>query len=237
MLSRVEQSINEQRRFAADASHELRTPLAVMRTMLEVARADPHRRDLDTVLARLEETNERSIALIEALLALADIEHREPAFTDVDLDGLLQEMLEEVADAATRRGIRIETDLAAGAVEADPALLRQLIANLLQNALVHNHTGGGVWVATTLRERATTLVVANTGDILDPAIVPTLTKPFVRGDGRIRRSGARPAGSGLGLAIATAIADAIGAEMSFAAREGGGLIVDVAFSPQTGSRR
>jgi len=60
MLARLQHSVDEQRRFAANASHELRTPHAIVRTMLEVARADPDGRDTDELLRRLDETNEPS---------------------------------------------------------------------------------------------------------------------------------------------------------------------------------
>lgn len=229
MLGQVQRSIEEQRRFAANASHELRTPLAVMRTMLEVARADPEGRDTDTVLARLTETNERSVAITEALLALAEIEHRDHALVEIDIDAVVAEVVEEMKDAAARSGIRIETDLSAGSVMAAPALLRQLVTNLLQNAVVHNHADGVVWVTTRRAGDAAMLEVTNTGDVLDQAVVDTLTEPFVRGDGRTRRSGVRHAGSGLGLAIVSSIVEAHGATATFTARDGGGIGVRVQF--------
>jgi two-component system sensor histidine kinase VanS len=230
MLNRVQLSIEEQRRFAANASHELRTPLAVMRTMLEVARADPKGRDIDALLGRLEQTNERSIALIEALLALSDIEHRERDLAAVDLSALVGQVLDEVEDAAAQLDLRIESDLQAGAVSADAALLRQLVANLVQNAIVHNHAGGVVWLTISREADGTTLEVANTGEVLDQDVVDTLTEPFVRGAGRARRRTDRHVGAGLGLAIANSIADAHGARMALRARAKGGLAVSVHFA-------
>ena len=71
MLDRVEQTIDEERRFAANASHELRTPHAIIRTMVEVTQADPAGRDVEMLLQRIGATNERAIAATDALLALA----------------------------------------------------------------------------------------------------------------------------------------------------------------------
>ena len=73
MLDRVQHTIDEERRFAANASHELRTPHAIIRTMVEVAQADPDGRDVDVVLQRIGATNERAIASTEALLMLARV--------------------------------------------------------------------------------------------------------------------------------------------------------------------
>lgn len=77
MVARLERTFDEQQRFAANASHELRTPHAVIRTMLEVAQADPDGTDTAELLRRLTATNERAIASTEALLSLARVE-REP---------------------------------------------------------------------------------------------------------------------------------------------------------------
>ncbi len=228
MLGRMQHSIEEQSRFTANASHELRTPLAVMRTMLEVARADPGGRNTQQVLARLDETNERSIALIEALLALAGIEHHDRIMEPVDIDAVVEQVVDELEASAAQVEVRFELDLAGGAVIGDVALVRQLIANLAQNAVVHNHPGGVVWIATQSTEAGIEVEVSNTGDVLDQTAVDTFTEPFVRGDGRARRAD-RHVGSGLGLAIVSSIVHLHGASATLIARDGGGLIVRVVF--------
>lgn len=228
MLSRVQRSVDEQRRFAANASHELRTPLAIMRTMLEVARADPQGRDVDALLGRLAQTNERSIALIEALLALAEVDHHRAPLVAVDLDEVVAEQVDELRDLAARSGLSMETNLVAGSVLADRTLLRQLVANLVQNAIIHNHAEGTVWITTRRDDGGTHLEIANTGDVLDQATVETFIEPFVRGGARTRSPGDR-AGSGLGLAIASSMVEAHGATAALTARPEGGLRVRVTF--------
>ncbi len=66
MLARLERAFEEQQRFTANASHELRTPQSVVKTMLQVARADPDGRDVETLLTRLQELNDRSIVTLDA---------------------------------------------------------------------------------------------------------------------------------------------------------------------------
>ncbi|MBN9239084.1 MAG: hypothetical protein BGO97_05295 [Micrococcales bacterium 70-64] len=230
MLARLQHSVDEQRRFAANASHELRTPHAIVRTMLEVARADPDGRDTDELLRRLDETNERSIALIEALLSLAAIDHYEPPSEPVDLDGLVADVVGEAHAVASASRVTIETTLAGASVIGDATLLRQLVSNLVQNAVTHNHEAGAVRIATLHSLDRVVLVVESTGDVLDPELVGTLTEPFVRAHGRTRRPGEN--GTGLGLAIVSSIVRAHRGTLELDGPATGGLVVRVALPAQ-----
>lgn len=224
MLDRVEHTIEEERRFAANASHELRTPHAVIRTMVEVAQADPDGRDVDEVLRRVGAMNERAIATTEALLALARIGRGGNLEAGrVDLATIVVEAVEEERADATARGIRFSTALDPAEVTGDRTLLERLVANLVRNAVVHNVDGGWVRVALTAGPRVE-LVVENGGPALDPALVATLTEPFVRGAGRTR---AAHDGSGLGLAIVASIVRAHRGDLAVTARPDGGLQVRV----------
>ncbi|KAA9135837.1 sensor histidine kinase [Microbacterium caowuchunii] len=227
MMARVEGTIDEQRRFAANASHELRTPLATVRTMLEVARADPDGRDVDLLLDRLATMNERSIALTEALLTLSRAEHGTLERIPVDLAGIVEDaLLASRADAAAA-GVRIHADLAPAPLAGNATLLAQLTTNLIRNALVHNLAGNGAAAVQVRRAEGTVrLTVSNTGAPLDPALVATLPEPFVRGAGRTRRLPDRD-GAGLGLAIVASIVRAHAGTLLLTARPEGGLRVDV----------
>mgnify|MGYP002651822360 CR=1 FL=1 len=229
MLARVERSVDEHRLFAANASHELRTPLAVMRTILEVARADPASDADAQLLQRLEETNERSIALVEALLMLGELENRELPRRPTALDALVRRAVAEADELAGTDGPRVHLDLAGAVVRAHPAALLQLVANLVHNAVQHNVPDGEVWVTTSQDADGARLTVANTGDEVARAGVDTLADPFVRGAGRTRARADRHRGAGLGLAIVSSIASAHGAHLTIAPRDGGGLVVDVLF--------
>ncbi|WP_020013162.1 sensor histidine kinase [Promicromonospora sukumoe] len=234
MLARLEQSFAEQRRFTANASHELRTPNTVIKALLEVARADPEGRDVDRLLSRLQETNDRSIVMVESLLQLARLDHEGLRSEPVDLAGVVREAAAASSDLEGPGAPELAVALEEAEVRGDAVLLGQLAGNLLGNAARHNLAAGGrVWVRTGLDERRRPiLVVENTGAPLDPAVVGTLAEPFVRADARTRRPD-RAAGSGLGLSIVASIARAHGAELLLTPRPDGGLVATVTFPGQT----
>jgi two-component system sensor histidine kinase VanS len=235
MLNRVHQTVEEQRRFAANASHELRTPHTVIRTMLEIAQADLAGRDIDTVLRRVGEMNERSIMLTEALLNLAIAENHPLELRTVELETLVSGVVDELRDDAAAARVGIGTRVTAQEVRGDPALLTQLMMNLMQNAIVHNHAGGRIEVSTErLPDGAAQLRVSNTGQVLHDSDLATFTEPFVRGAGRTRQG--LHTGSGLGLAIVAAIVRAHAGTVLLRARTSGGLHVLVTFPPVSGPR-
>ena len=226
MLARIQASVDEYRRFAANASHELRTPLAVTRTMLEVAGADENR-DVETLLSRIAAMNERSIALTEALLDLATADNGDHELTHVDLAGITEVVVDEFRDDAESMNVDVTARFDPATVLGDAALLTQLVSNLVRNALVHNHEGGEVWVSTSMGDGTTELRVENSGAVVDSSAVAVLTEPFVRGAGRVRGTGDRATGAGLGLAIVASIARAHSGTVRLEPRRGGGLVVRV----------
>ena len=223
MLARLEAQFDEQRRFSGNASHELQTPHSVMRTIIEVARADPAGRDTDLVLARLQEVNDRSIATTAALLRLAAADHGGLALARCDLAGVVREGV-RVLDTAD---VAVSLDLDHAPLDGDRVLLTQLVENLLHNAVRHNLPAGGT-ASIRVRGGATaSLVVENTGEVVPADRVGTLLEPFVRGGGRVADAHGRPSGSGLGLSLVRSVARTHGGDVSVRAREGGGLVVAV----------
>jgi two-component system sensor histidine kinase VanS len=232
MLDQVQRSVDEHRRFAANASHELRTPHTVIRTMLEVARASPETRDVDRLLQRLAETNERSISLTQALLDLADADHHRRPLVPVDLDDTVSGALRDIADDAARARLNITTHLDGGMLLGDQILLRQLLSNLLHNAIVHNIPDGDIHIKTShTTDGSTTVTITNTGPTIKPAALETFTEPFTRGGGRTRQAGERRTGSGLGLAIVASITRVHRATLDLSASEQGGITARVSFPP------
>ncbi|MFF2276310.1 sensor histidine kinase [Agromyces sp. NPDC058126] len=230
MLAQLEAHVDEQRRFAANASHELRTPLAITQTLLDVARDDPQR-DTAALIEGLQTVNTRAIDLIEALLMLSRADQQSFARESVDLSLLAEHAAETLLPLAEQRGISLEVSGQVAVALGSPALLLQLTTNLVHNAIVHNlRTGGTVQVTTSSYPGAAVLVVENTGEPLDPALVSTLTEPFRRGGDRIRTD---RSGVGLGLAIVKSIVRAHGGSLALAAREGGGLRVVVTLPAAT----
>jgi two-component system sensor histidine kinase VanS len=224
MLARLEAHVAEQQRFAANASHELRTPLAITKTLLDAARNDPNR-DNGELDERLRAVNTRAIDLTEALLLLSRADQRSFTREHVDLSLIAEEATETLLPLAERRGLAIETSGDPAAAIGSHALLLQLSANLVHNAIVHNlPEHGTVWVTTAVHPKSAVLIVENTGEKLTPQSVATLAEPFLRGTERVRSD---HAGVGLGLAIVKSITKAHDGALTLTPRAAGGLRVMV----------
>ncbi|MCT9088989.1 HAMP domain-containing histidine kinase [Streptomyces sp. ASQP_92] len=224
MLGRIEQLVDAQRRFAANAAHELRTPLAVQRAAAEIGLVDPDPERIRWIRDELIQVADSSEHLIESLLLLAasdqGLEHREP----VALDEPMAAVAEEHREAAREQGIAVTTALEPLTVEGDPVLLTHLIRNLIGNALRYNHRDGTLHLALVAADR--TLGVTNTGPVVPPDAVADLFEPFRRLDERRHAPGE---GAGLGLALVASIARAHGGRATAQANPGGGLTVSVRF--------
>jgi len=228
LFGRLEASFESQRHFVANASHELRTPLTAERALLQVALADPDataealRSACEQVLA-LGDQQER---LIDGLLTLATSEVERLPLLPFDLAAVAWHVVTARREDAGRRGVHLETSLAAAPTAGDPRLAESLVANLLDNAIRHNCDGGRAEISTAAAGGQATLRVANTGPVIAPERLGRLFQPFGRAGGeRIRHTG----GHGLGLAIVQAIARAHGATLTPQARPDGGLDIEVSF--------
>jgi len=224
MLARLEAHIAEQQRFAANASHELRTPLAITQTLLDVARNDRNR-DIGGLVDRLHAVNTRAIDLTEALLVLSRADQRSFTREHVDLSLIAEEATETLLPLAEKRGISIQTSVDMTSTTGSPALLLQMTANLVHNAIAHNLPNRGtVWITTGTHLKRVVLTVENTGEKLTPQLVSTLGEPFRRGTDRLRTD---HAGVGLGLAIVKSITQAHDGTLTLTPRATGGLCVTV----------
>jgi two-component system sensor histidine kinase VanS len=224
MLAQLEAHVGEQRRFAANASHELRTPLSVMKSLLDVARADPDRA-ADPLVDRLHTVNTRAIDLTEALLLLSRADRRSFTRAPVDLSLLAEEAAETLLPLAERNGVTLETGGDVALTTGSEPLLLQLTTNLVHNAIVHNlPERGSVRVSTENRAKAVVLTVENTGGRIAPELIPTLTEPFRRGTARVHTD---HGGVGLGLAIVESITHAHDGTLTITPRPAGGLLITV----------
>jgi signal transduction histidine kinase len=227
VLTRLGRAFDAQRRFVANASHELRTPVTVERALLEIALSDP-----DTDAETLRRTCERVLAstrqqqqMIEALLTLA----RSQGGSDVDAPADLAELAEDAIALRERRlgGLTLATDLHPAPLHGDPALLERLVANLIDNAIIHNLPADAwITVETGADDAGSWLRVSNSGPEVPEGMIPELFEPFRRMDGERT---ATATGVGLGLSIVRAIADVHGAELEAGPVRGGGLRVQVRF--------
>ncbi|HYK82802.1 MAG TPA: ATP-binding protein [Gemmatimonadales bacterium] len=231
MMTRLERSFAALRRFTADASHELKTPLTVLRAGVERAITTPNMPQ-DT-LATLEETLHeinRMTELVDALLTLARADegtaplHREP----VDLRAIVEEARETGELLAEQAGVQVEvaTPPAPVVVPVDASRIRQLILNLLTNAVKYTPAGGTVRLELGRADGRVTLTVADTGIGIAPGDLPHIFDRFWRADSARTRRGER-AGSGLGLAICKWIAEAHGGQIDVVSRPGRGTTFTV----------
>ncbi len=230
LLGRLEASFQAQRQFVANASHELRTPLARLKTLAQVALADPNA-SVDSLRAaheRVLASEQQLEDMIEALLSLASgergLDRREP----VDLAALTNDVLADRRGEIERRGLELHTALDPAVTQGRPQLLERLTANLIDNAIRHNTATGHIDVTTATIAGAAVLSVSNDGVVIATEELERLRAPFQRlGASRTHQGD----GHGLGLSIVHAIATAHAATITTQARPDGGLNVEVRFPP------
>jgi two-component system OmpR family sensor kinase len=224
MLERLEAAFAQQQRFATDVSHELRTPLTALRGGIDVLLMQP-----DLAPDTREQLNElsaeclRLIRLTQNLLALTHVDAGgKPATEPVDLDRIC---LEAVRQA---RGLRAEVKVDVGQflpvmVRGDADLLRQLLLNLVENAVRYTPEGGHVTVALARDGPWAVISVADSGPGIRDADLPHIFERFYRG------AAARqvPGGMGLGLALVRWIATAHGGEVTATNRPAAGAVLTV----------
>jgi two-component system, OmpR family, sensor kinase len=220
LLARLELAFAQQRQFMADASHELRTPLHVIRTAAEVTLEESReaedamreRGECHEALAMVNEQARRLTRIVEDMftLARADAGQRVLEFSDFYFDELLLTTVRAAAILADRKGVIIETTPTHEApFRGDEGLLRQMLLNLLDNAVKHTPIGGSVRVHMAQRNSACEITVADTGAGIPPEAQPHIFERFYRADkARARSETANGAGAGLGLAIARWVAEA-----------------------------
>lgn len=231
MMTRLERSFAALRRFTADASHELKTPLTVLRAGVERVITTPHLPQ-DT-LATLEETLQeinRMTELVDALLTLARADegiaalHREP----VDLRAIVEEARETGDLLAEEAGVTmaVTTPPEPVIVPVDASRIRQLLLNLMTNAVKYTPSGGSVRLELGQTDGQVTLTVADTGIGIAAGDLPHIFDRFWRVDSARTRTGERP-GAGLGLAICKWIAEAHGGRIEVVSRPGRGTTFTV----------
>ncbi|MBV8143900.1 MAG: HAMP domain-containing protein [Gammaproteobacteria bacterium] len=223
MISRLQEAIEGSKQFIADASHELRTPLAVMRGELEGLAQDRllGRETRETLGSVLEEV-ERLAEIVESLFALSRLDAGEAhaEWRPFDLAELAATTAEQMSLLATDKNLSIACDSRPGVlVEGDPARLKQVIVNLLDNAIKYTPAGGRVRLSVRREQGFAVLEVADDGIGIPAEALPHVFKRFFRVDrSRSREQG----GAGLGLAIVQSICAAHGAHIEVVSGPGRG---------------
>jgi two-component system OmpR family sensor kinase len=219
------------RRFIADASHELRTPLVSIRGYAELFRmgAASEPKDVANAMRRIEDEAARMGVLVEDLLTLARLDEvREAAHGAVDLSVLARDAVDDARATAPDREIELHAQPVAVTGDADQ--LRQVLANLLRNALVHTPRGTPIEVSVDRDNGAVKLQVRDHGPGLPTDDADALFERFWRAEGGRERG---KDGAGLGLAIVAGIVDGHAGSVSAANAPGGGATFEVRLPART----
>lgn len=213
LLTRLETSFNQQRRFMADASHELRTPLSVIRTATDVTLGREHREENEyrDALRIAGEQTHRLTRIVEDMftLARADAGSRTLDESDFYLDELIAETARAAGVLAASKGIKLEQGAFSEMLcHGDEGLLRQMLMNLLGNAIKHTPSAGVIHIGVEHCNGQYQIIVTDTGTGIPLEAQPYVFERFFRADNARARSGSDGGGAGLGLAIARWIANA-----------------------------
>lgn len=194
----LEQSYKRQKQFISDAGHELKTPIAVIRANAEMLEKE---QGSSKWLSNIVFENDRASELVKQLLELARAESTEPVMEEVDFSRTVTGGALPFESTAFEHGVSLALDIEEGLwVCGNEAQLGQLVSILVDNAILHAHSGTVVTISLK-RERSTAVLsVANEGDAIPPEQREEIFERFYRADQA--RGGGR---YGLGLAIAKAV--------------------------------
>jgi heavy metal sensor kinase len=232
MLDRLDQSFKQIRQFTADASHELRTPVSIL--MGETELALNNLLDYEECKAALSSRREellRMTRIIDDLLALSQFDYGERTLQSkpLDLSDLVIEVCEQQRNQARVKGVELElTKTVPVTIDGDSSRLRQMLRNILDNAIKYTPSGGKVTVELDRSNGSKCVLrVADTGIGIPEGSLPQIFDRFYRVDkARTREEG----GSGLGLSIVKEIAEAHGGSVGVQSAVAAGTVVTVVFN-------
>jgi heavy metal sensor kinase len=223
MIARLDDALQHNQRFIADASHELRTPLTIMRGELEaIVEGACLASDVQPTAASILEEVERLARIVEGLFAISRLDsgeaHKE--FAQFDLAKLATSTAEQMCLLAEDKEISISTHAPGEVlVEGDRSRLKQVVVNLLDNAIKYTPVGGKIRLSVIACDGEAILEVEDTGIGIPAEARPHIFERFFRVDkARSRELG----GAGLGLSIVKSICSAHGGKIEFQSTEGAG---------------
>jgi two-component system sensor histidine kinase TctE len=205
VMERLAHLLAYQKRFVRDTSHQLRTPLAVLRTQLQSAQ----RGDIDPAqaLQEMSGTVERATLLANQMLALAKVEQlrQQGEAPVVEWAEIARAVALDLAPLIAQQQLDFDIHTARAPVRAHEWALRELVRNLLHNAIKLSRPQGQLGMRLSVRGAQATLCIADSGPGITPELRRRLFQPFASGDPR--------SGSGLGLAICQEIVGSLGGEI------------------------
>jgi heavy metal sensor kinase len=231
MLDRLESSVNQIKRFTADASHELRGPLTFTRTVAEIALKDPAANATSRAAFQdiVDESTKAAIMLEDMLtLARADSAPARMVRKPVDLASIVRDVFKTTQPVAEQEGLDLSLMANGGPalILGDAAALKRLVWILLDNAVKYSRPNGRIGVRLNVVADQATIHVEDTGIGIAPADLPFIFDRFYRAD----PSRGLVEGNGLGLAIAQWIAETHGAQLTVQSELERGTIFHLAFS-------
>ena len=208
LLERLEKNFAQMKRFSSDVSHELRTPLTIIQGEAEVAlRAGASREELERALEVVLDESQRMSKLVRNLLTLSRLEtgQEEIVMTAVDFGVIMEELLEQAEVLAESKGIALHVEqMDSVRLPGDPVMLRQMIFNLIHNAVKYTPDGGRIALAVERVEDIARIKVTDTGIGIEADESEHIFDRFYRSD-KVRNHS--DGGTGLGLSLVKQIVD------------------------------
>lgn len=241
LLDRLDHSFEQQRRFMADASHELRTPVAILCGEADVTLSQPTRspEDYRASLDILRAEARRLKHIVEDLftLARADAGQHPLTLSTFYLDELVNECSRSMKTLAAAKQITLTCNASKELpIQADEALLRRMIVNLLDNAIKYTAPGGSVSVSCNAENSRYVTTVSDTGQGIPLDLQSRIFERFFRADKARSRSDSDGGGAGLGLSISQWIVHAHGGTLELTRSDKDGSAFAVYLPPQPLSR-
>lgn len=221
LMHRLQRLVGHQLRFVRDASHQLRTPLAVLKTQVqnEVQNAADGLAPQPGALQAMSQTVDRAIALANQMLALAKVEqvHGQGQVETVDLAEVAGDVALDLSPLIGEKNLDFELEAQPALVRGHRWMLRELVRNLLHNAIRETPPGAALSIVVDPRADGSRLLVRDSGPGIAPAVREHLFEPF--------HTTHPNTGSGLGLTICREICQSLGARIELVNRDGQGGVV------------
>ena len=227
----MEEAMQREKQFVADASHDLKTPLSVILANNSILMENPENKvgDLRRWLDSTQEAAKRMQKLIAEMLTLADVERQDVPLVreEVDLANIAMKADLELESVAFERNVTLEDDLPDRCmVTGNADYLLRIVMSLLENALKYEPSGGRVSIHLTQSKKKTVLAVCNRGSRIADEDLPHVFDRFYRSD----KSRTNSAGSfGLGLAITKEMVERLGGTISVTSSQEEGTVFSVTF--------